>query len=81
MPTESGFELRGFELYWAGERLPVSPAVVQAVIGRRTREMGTLPSWDHRGRAPVDSETVGRILKLERILAINRLAALFKEAA
>ena len=81
MGNERSYELRGWELHLDGERLPVSPVVVRAVIERRAREAGALPPWDHRGRAPVDSATVNRILRLERTLAISRLTALLKENA
>ena len=81
MATERSFELRGFELFLDGERLPVSSVVVRAVVQRRAREKGILPVWDHRGRASLDAETVKRILRLERIMAISRLAALLKEKA
>jgi len=79
--SDAKYELRGFELFLDGERLPVSPAVVRAVIQRRAREKGILPSWDHRGRAPLDLETVNLILRLERTMAISGLAALLKEKA
>lgn len=79
--TEGRYELRGFELYLNGTRVPVAPAVVRIVIIRHVRETGQLPAWDRDGRAPIDLKTVKRILKLERTLAIARLAFLLKNAA
>jgi hypothetical protein len=76
MAAERKYEIRGSELYLNGERLPVSPLVVRAVIRRRTRETGPLSP-----RAPLDPETASRILKLERTVAITRLANLLRRSA
>ena len=76
MAAERKYEIRGSNLYLNGERLPVSPHVVQAVMRRRTREKGPLSP-----RAPLDPETVGRILKLERIVGITRLATVLRRPA
>ncbi len=76
MTAERKYELRGFDLYLNGKRLPLSPAVVQAVIRRRAREMGPLSL-----KAPLDPETVRRILKLERIVGITRLETLLRRPA
>ena len=78
MTTLGRYELRGFELYSDGNRLPVSPAVVRAVIHRRMREEGILPLWDQCGRAPIDRSSVDRIFKLERVLGITHLEALLQ---
>jgi hypothetical protein len=81
MATDRKYELRGWELYLDGERLPVSPVVVRALIERRARNSGDVPCRDHRGWAPLDADSVNRILRLERIMAISRLATLLKEKA
>lgn len=70
--TDGRFELRGYELFLDGDRLPVSPAAVRAVIERRGREIGD---------DSLDEETVNAILRLERTLAISLLTDFLKEDA
>lgn len=81
MTVDPKYELRGFDLYLDGEKLPVSPSVVRVVLQRRARTKGWLPSWDRSGRARIDRELGDSILRIERIVAIGRLATLLKEAA
>ncbi len=78
MAAEDRYEIRGFELYVDGNRFPVSPGVVRAVIYRRMRERGILPLWDRSWRAPIDRSLVDRILTLERVIGITHLEALLK---
>lgn len=81
MEGDDRYELRGWELYLNGERLPVSAAVVRAVIARRARERAINLPTDGRIATRIDLETARRILRMERILAISHLAALLKEKA